>query len=159
MKHGSTGRRSRNNRGGTRQGANSKTRVYDSNGPDVRIRGTAHQIAEKYINLAKDAGSAGDHVLSESYMQHAEHYQRIVDGWVDLIDDVIREDIQIRQGHMRDDDLHGPGHRSHGSGRRTRQKPSSETSQNEPNGNLKEVGFLSKPSTPEQTPSSDLAEV
>lgn len=55
--------------------------VFDSNGPDVRIRGTAHQVAEKYMALAKDAASSGDIVLSESYLQHAEHYQRIIGAW------------------------------------------------------------------------------
>ena len=89
MKHGSTSRRSRNNRGGGRRGNNAKTRVYDSNGPDVRIRGTSHQITEKYMNLAKDAASAGDLVLYESYLQHAEHYQRIINGWQDQIDEFL----------------------------------------------------------------------
>lgn len=72
-----TNRRSRgrnNNRG---KGPN-RAQVYDSNGPEVRIRGTAHQICEKYEALAKDARSSGDLVLAESYLQHAEHYQRIV---------------------------------------------------------------------------------
>ncbi|GJL84611.1 MAG: hypothetical protein DHS20C02_03860 [Micavibrio sp.] len=53
-------------------------KVYDSNGPDVRIRGTAHQVCEKYQILAKDAASSGNVVLEESYLQHAEHYQRVI---------------------------------------------------------------------------------
>lgn len=57
--------------------------VFDSNGPDVRIRGTAHQICEKYVALAKDAASSGDAILSESYLQHAEHYQRTINQWQD----------------------------------------------------------------------------
>ena len=88
MNHGSNSRRSRNNRGG-RQNKSGNTRVYDSNGPDVRIRGTAHQITEKYENLAKDATSSGDYVMAESYMQYAEHYQRIINGWLEQIDDVM----------------------------------------------------------------------
>lgn len=78
MRNGSNNRRPRgrnNNRG---KGGNSRTQVYDSNGPEVRIRGTAHQISEKYEALAKDALSVGDRVVAESYFQHAEHYQRIV---------------------------------------------------------------------------------
>jgi hypothetical protein len=55
--------------------------VFDSNGPEVRIRGTAYQVVEKYLAMAKDAASAGDRVLSESYLQHAEHYQRIINTW------------------------------------------------------------------------------
>ncbi len=86
MRHGGMGRRMRH-RGGSNGGhhngqrrpnQNSKNRVYDSNGPDVRIRGTAYQITEKYIALAKDAASSGDRVMAESYLQHAEHYQRII---------------------------------------------------------------------------------
>jgi hypothetical protein len=55
--------------------------VFDSNGPDVRIRGTAYQICEKYLALAKDAAAQGDRVLAESYLQHAEHYQRMINTW------------------------------------------------------------------------------
>ncbi len=96
MRHGSQNRRPRNrghnggqgqnggqhNRGG--QGGNrphNRNQIYDSNGPDVRIRGTAHQVCEKYLALAKDAASIGDVVLAESYLQHAEHYQRIINSW------------------------------------------------------------------------------
>jgi hypothetical protein len=52
--------------------------VYESNGPDVKIRGTAHHIAEKYIQLARDAQSSGDPISSEGYLQHAEHYFRLI---------------------------------------------------------------------------------
>lgn len=57
--------------------------VFDSNGPDVRIRGTAYQIHEKYMALAKDANGLGDLILAESYLQHAEHYQRLINSWHD----------------------------------------------------------------------------
>lgn len=67
--------RGRNRRGG---GHNPLTRVYESNGPDVKIRGTAHHIAEKYLQLARDAQSGGDPVSAESYLQHAEHYFRLI---------------------------------------------------------------------------------
>jgi len=80
MRHGASGRRSRN-RGGNRRGGNNRSQVFDSNGPDVRIRGTAHQIHEKYIALAKDATGSGDRILAESYLQHAEHYQRVINSW------------------------------------------------------------------------------
>lgn len=65
--------RNRNNRN-----HNPLTRVYESNGPDVKVRGTAHHIAEKYIQLARDSQSAGDPVSSEGYLQHAEHYFRLI---------------------------------------------------------------------------------
>src|SRR4051794_21305421 len=61
-----------------RKGPNPLTRSYESNGPDVKIRGTAQHVAEKYLQLARDAQSSGDPVLAENYLQHAEHYFRIV---------------------------------------------------------------------------------
>jgi hypothetical protein len=70
--------RGRNRRGGGGGGHNPLTRVYESNGPDVKIRGTAHHIAEKYLQLARDAQSGGDPVSAESYLQHAEHYFRLI---------------------------------------------------------------------------------
>lgn len=66
-------------RGGNhRKSQNPLTRVYESNGPDVKIRGTASHIAEKYIQLARDAQSSGDPVAAENYYQHAEHYFRLI---------------------------------------------------------------------------------
>ncbi len=96
MRHGTSARRQRGrgnggnngnsgNNGG-RRGNGTRMKVYDSNGPDVRIRGTAHQVAEKYLTLAKDAASSDDRSLSESYLQHAEHYQRIIN--------TLNEDVQ-----------------------------------------------------------------
>ncbi|MCB1784164.1 MAG: DUF4167 domain-containing protein [Alphaproteobacteria bacterium] len=79
MRHGTANRRQRNrSNGGSRRSNQQRMQVYDSNGPDVRIRGTAHQVAEKYLALAKDAYSAGDRIMAESYYQHAEHYIRII---------------------------------------------------------------------------------
>lgn len=67
--------RGRNN---NRKGPNPLTRSYESNGPDVKVRGTAQHVAEKYLQLARDAQSSGDPVMAESYLQHAEHYFRII---------------------------------------------------------------------------------
>jgi hypothetical protein len=53
-------------------------RNFESNGPDVKIRGTAAHIAEKYMSLARDALASGDMIGAESYFQHAEHYNRII---------------------------------------------------------------------------------
>jgi hypothetical protein len=53
-------------------------RSFESAGPDVKIRGTPSHIAEKYVALARDALSSGDPVLAENYLQHAEHYNRII---------------------------------------------------------------------------------
>ncbi len=90
MRHANAGRRSRNrnnhnnnNNNGRRGGAPNKMQVFDSNGPDVRIRGTAYQICERYLTLAKDAASTNDMILAESYLQHAEHYQRLINTWAE----------------------------------------------------------------------------
>jgi hypothetical protein len=66
-------------RGRTRpKGPNPLTRSYESNGPDVKVRGTAQHIADKYAQLARDAQSSGDYVSAENYHQHAEHYYRLI---------------------------------------------------------------------------------
>jgi hypothetical protein len=65
-------------RGRNRKSHNPLTRVYESNGPDVKIRGTANHVAEKYLQLARDAQASGDPVAAENYYQHAEHYFRMI---------------------------------------------------------------------------------
>ncbi len=75
MRNGQKRMRGRNNH---RKSQNPLTRVYESNGPDVKIRGTASHIAEKYIQLARDAQSSGDPIAAENYYQHAEHYFRLI---------------------------------------------------------------------------------
>jgi hypothetical protein len=76
MRNGQNKRmRGRNNH---RKGHNSMARVYESNGPDVKIRGNPSHIAEKYIQLARDAQASGDPVAAENYYQHAEHYFRVI---------------------------------------------------------------------------------
>ena len=72
-------RNNNNNRNdGNRRGQNPMTRVFESNGPDIKIRGTASHVAEKYVQLARDARSSGDPVAAENYYQHAEHYFRLI---------------------------------------------------------------------------------
>ena len=65
------------NSGGGNSGGNTSNRVYDSNGPDVKLRGTAQTIAEKYMQLGRDAQSSGDIVMAESYYQFGDHYYRL----------------------------------------------------------------------------------
>src|SRR6185369_9205180 len=65
--------------GGQHGGGMSKgNQTYDSNGPEIRVRGNAHQVLEKYLQMARDAGTAGDRVAAENYLQHAEHYYRMI---------------------------------------------------------------------------------
>jgi hypothetical protein len=59
-------------------GNNSHNRLYESNGPDVKVRGPASLVAEKYQQLARDAHTSGDLVAAEAYQQYAEHYYRLV---------------------------------------------------------------------------------
>ncbi len=70
-------RRPQNNSGGG-GGGNNPNRSFDSNGPEVKIRGSASHVYEKYLQLARDANSSGDRVMAENYLQHAEHYWRIL---------------------------------------------------------------------------------
>lgn len=72
------GQQNRRGRGRNRKGQSPLTRSFESTGPDVKIRGTPAHIAEKYMSLARDATSSGDPVLAENYLQHAEHYNRII---------------------------------------------------------------------------------
>ncbi len=57
-----------------------RNHVFDSNGPDMRLRGTAQQLFEKYLQMGRDATSGGDRVMAEGYFQHAEHYFRIINA-------------------------------------------------------------------------------
>ena len=75
--------RSRNKGGNRRQNNNNNNtnivnRVFDSAGPEGKVRGTPQQIVEKYSQLARDAQLSGDRVAAESFMQHAEHYSRML---------------------------------------------------------------------------------
>jgi hypothetical protein len=55
-----------------------RNHVFDSSGPEMRVRGTAQQLYDKYQQMARDASSNGDRVTGEAYYQHAEHYFRII---------------------------------------------------------------------------------
>ncbi|MEM8793367.1 MAG: DUF4167 domain-containing protein [Pseudomonadota bacterium] len=65
-------------RGRGKNNGNSANRVYESTGPEGKVRGTPQQIIEKYLTLARDAQTSGDRVVAENFLQHAEHYQRIL---------------------------------------------------------------------------------
>jgi hypothetical protein len=71
--------RGRMNNGGKRH-MPMRNQTYDSNGPDIRVRGNAHQVLEKYLALARDASSQGDRIAAENYYQHAEHYFRVINA-------------------------------------------------------------------------------
>ena len=88
MRQGQQNRRGRgrNNNTNPNRGKghhNPLSRSFESNGPAERIRGTPAHIAEKYLTLARDAQSSGDTVLEQNYLQHAEHYNRIIMAYRD----------------------------------------------------------------------------
>ena len=85
MRNGQNNKRMRNRNNSSsnssnnnRRSQNPMTRVFESNGPDIKIRGTASHVAEKYVQLARDARSSGDPVAAENYYQHAEHYFSLI---------------------------------------------------------------------------------
>ncbi|AZO78920.1 hypothetical protein B5U98_02550 [Bosea sp. Tri-39] len=78
MRGRSNNNNNNNSNNGNRKSPNPLQRSYESNGPDVKVRGTAQNVAEKYLQLARDAQSSGDPVAAENYFQHAEHYYRIL---------------------------------------------------------------------------------
>ncbi|ALG70170.1 hypothetical protein VY88_08995 [Azospirillum thiophilum] len=89
---------------GRRQNVPLRHQTFDSNGPDVRIRGNAWQVQEKYQALARDAMSSGDRVQAENYLQHAEHYLRIINQ--------IQESENRQRGGQ---PVNGHGHQPQGS--------------------------------------------
>ncbi|MCE2919051.1 MAG: DUF4167 domain-containing protein, partial [Roseomonas sp.] len=81
-RHGGGGQFRHGGGGGGQGGGQplNRNHVFDSNGPDLRLRGTAQQLFEKYLQLGRDATSGGDRVMAEGYFQHAEHYFRILNA-------------------------------------------------------------------------------
>jgi hypothetical protein len=72
--------RGRNNGRNKPHMPNRGAQSFDSSGPEVRIRGNAYQVLEKYLAMARDAASAGDRIAAENYYQHAEHYYRVINA-------------------------------------------------------------------------------
>src|SRR5262245_20214329 len=105
MRNGQNNKRMRNrnnnNNNNNRRGQNPMTRVFESNGPDIKIRGTASHIAEKYLQLARDARSSGDPVAAENYYQHAEHYFRLIAA----AQEQFRQNQPQQQQQPRNDDV------------------------------------------------------
>jgi len=78
MKHNQNNRRPRS-RGGKQRHQGGRNN-FESNGPEVKVRGTAQQVLDKYLLLARDAQTSGDRINAESYLQHAEHYYRVLNA-------------------------------------------------------------------------------
>ncbi len=109
MRQGSNSRRGRSGRPNANKRSFSQggpNRSLESNGPNVKLRGTAVQVYDKYLTLARDATSSGDRVAAENYFQHAEHYFRVMN--------VAKEEAEARangDGRARDG---GRGRRGNG---------------------------------------------
>ncbi|WP_019962292.1 DUF4167 domain-containing protein [Woodsholea maritima] len=88
-------------RGRGRKSSNPQNRTFESNGPDVKVRGNASHIYEKYSQLARDAASSGDRVMAENYLQYAEHYYRIASQFAPKRE---REDHYDRDDHDSSDE-------------------------------------------------------
>ncbi|MCF2903636.1 DUF4167 domain-containing protein [Octadecabacter sp. CECT 8868] len=78
MKSSRSRSRNKNRNNNRPSGGNIVNRVFDSNGPEGKVRGTPQQIIEKYNQLHRDAVLAGDRVNAENFAQHAEHYLRLL---------------------------------------------------------------------------------
>ncbi len=90
----------KNNRNRAPQGGgNIPNRVFDSSGPEGKVRGTPQQIIDKYQQLARDAQLSGDRVATENFFQHAEHYLRMLSAAQKEIDE--RREQQERENRER----------------------------------------------------------
>ncbi|MEM8586586.1 MAG: DUF4167 domain-containing protein [Pseudomonadota bacterium] len=94
MRQGQNNRRSRGRSNNRRSNTPNRNQTFDSNGPDTRIRGNASQVLEKYQALARDAMSSGDPIMAENYLQHAEHYQRVINQMNEAI---VQAQLQAEQ--------------------------------------------------------------
>lgn len=99
-------RRGNNNSGGGRRGGSPRSQSFDSNGPDIKVRGNAQQVVDKYQTLAREATTAGDPVMAENYYQHAEHYFRVLNA---------NGGGENRQGNRSPDNINN-GERDNGNG-------------------------------------------
>jgi hypothetical protein len=81
-----------------------RSQTFDSSGPDVRIRGNAYQVLEKYLAMARDASAAGDRIAAENFYQHAEHYYRVISA-----------SGEHQRQQQQQQQMHGHGH-GHGHG-------------------------------------------
>jgi len=173
MRPNNQNKRSRGRGGNNRRHSNPLSRNYESNGPDVKIRGNAAHIAEKYGQLARDAQASGDSVMAENYLQHAEHYHRIIlaaqaqmpqrnddqpsqDNNDDNDDEVqstsgngksepvaAKADTPAEANDTADEDADAPRRKPRE--RRPRRKPQNETAASEANGSSEDASAASKP--------------
>lgn len=105
--------RSRNKSNRQRSLGNIVNRVFDSSGPEGKVRGTPQQIIEKYLTLARDAQLSNDRVAEQSFLQHAEHYTRMLG---EAQREMAERQQQHNQNQRQDDDGTAPSHDGNGNG-------------------------------------------
>ena len=76
----SRGRNNGNNQHHNRPRMPHRIQTFDSNGPNIKIRGNAYQVFERYVALAREAAASGDRIAAENFYQHAEHYFRVMNA-------------------------------------------------------------------------------
>ncbi|HCP01880.1 MAG: hypothetical protein CL573_06410 [Alphaproteobacteria bacterium] len=114
MRPNANNRRARG-RGGRKSG-NSRNQTFDSNGPGARVRGNPSQIYEKYQQLARDAASSGDRVGAENFLQHAEHYFRLMSAAAAKNEQRNNPDENSRDESVRDESVRDESSRGSGNG-------------------------------------------
>ena len=126
-----------------------RNQLFDSSGPDVRVRGNAHQVFDKYQALAREAATSGDRILAEAYWQYADHYFRMIQtmggfgqrnnqGWGDGGEDGQSAPQQQGQGGQQG----GQAHQANGNGHAEGERPAGREEQNDAEPGLGGVAFL-----------------
>lgn len=145
--------RSKNNRNRQNQGGNVVNRVFDSSGPEGKVRGTPQQVIEKYNQLARDAQLGNDRVAMENFQQHAEHYLRMLAEAQREID--ARREEQERQNRERQ------AERDRERAERQERESNNQNNPNQQGGNKQQQGDApaeAKEAAPEGTEESGLVE-
>ena len=104
MKQSLNSKRHHRGRGSGRRQGHGFASSFESSGPDVKIKGSASHVFERYQSLARDAIAVGDRVAAENFLQHAEHYQRIMNAHLAAAGQQPDANGQGRQINGRDDD-------------------------------------------------------
>lgn len=140
----SKGNRNNNNR----QVGNVVNRVFDSSGPEGKVRGTPQQIIEKYNQLARDATLSNDRVAAENFQQHAEHYTR-------MLGEALREQEARREQQEREQAERQQAQRERD---REREEHRKQRQQDEPVGSAGDPGSSPQPDVDEPTQGGGLVE-
>ena len=125
--------RNKNRNRNTQGGGNIVNRVFDSSGPEGKVRGTPAQIIEKYGQLARDAQLSGDRVAVENFQQHSEHYTRMLAAAQKEID-ARQQQNQGQGGNNQNNGQNNAQNSNHGSGGQQGQQGGGQQNNGQPNG-------------------------